>query len=845
MMPKRVGRWALLLCVFASLAGPRVPAAENSVHCELEAPEPLCVGPMDRQVDCQSGPVSAKADQQRPGRPAQAGDGEIAAEREDRRDELIQLGHLAWGSWDWDAAEIHYRRALDLYGDDTPVDLVMATLLYRLAEVAMQRSDTAAAEPLYRRAVAIQHQLAPDSLELARSYDGLGAAARLRNDFEAAEQHLSRSLAIKEAAAVGTRTMIETLSELTTVALDVGDVAKAQARLDRARNAASPEVLDSIQGAALLDLQARLAWLNDDPDATEDLLKQAIARWRQHGPDTLSEADSVFALGWTYRQRGRVAEAAEHLCRLVDIVEAAKTRAGGAQEARWVLNDQLGDYYAQCLDVLVELGRGEQAFHVGERARARQLLALLAERDVMFARDLVPDLDREMRHLEGRFDQVQAQLWRLSKAGDEADEARLLRGQLADTTIKIERVRQELRRRSPRLAALRYPEPLDLTRTRAAIDQGTVLLSYCVTADQSYLFVVSKQGFRVTRIALGRASLEDRVNRFGQLIVGEPNARRWVIPRRLVDEAHALFSDLLGPAWPEIRASRRILFCPDGPLLDLPFGALVVDNPSGRRRPRFLAELRPLHTAPTATVYAELRRSRPRARTDAGTLVAFGDPLYPQRDGAPNTERPPMDAELGRALRNGLELRPLPYTRVEVERLGRLFPDAKVLLGSEASEENAKSLAARARYLHFACHGTLDNASPLSSGLLLTLRENPGPDQDNGFLQAWEVFESVRTDAELVTLSACASGRGRVLVGEGLIGLTRAFQCAGARSVLASLWSVSDRSTAQLMARFYGALRSGLPKDQALVSAQRQLIQGARYSHPYHWAAFQLSGDWR
>ncbi len=800
---------------------------------------------MKRQVVHQTSPSSPAADQQTAERAANAADGELAAEKAARRDELIGLGHLAWERWDWDAAEIYYRRALDRYGEDISADLVMATLLYRLAEVAMQRVDIPAAEPFYRKAATIQERLAPNSLDLARSYDGLGAAARLRNDFETAEQYLSRSLEIKETAAVGTPTMIETLHELTTVALDVGDLATAHAQIEKARTAATPGVLESIQGAALLDLQARLAWLNDDAQGAEDLLRQAVARWRQHGPNTLSEADSVYALGWTYRQRGRQAEAAEHLCRVVEIVEAAKTRAGGVPEARGVLNDQLGDYYGQCLDVLIELGRGEQAFHVSERARSRHLLTLLAERDVSFARDLAPDLDRETRRLQRQFDQLQAQLWRVGKAGDVAGVARALRGQLGETQTRIEVVRQELRRRSPRLAALRYPEPLDLTRTRAAIDPGTVLLSYCVTADQSYLFVVSKRGFRVVRIPLGRASLETRISGFRQLIVGEPNARHWVIPRPLVEEGHALFSDLVGPAWPEIRSSRRILLCADGPLLDLPFGALPVEKASGLRRPRFLAELRPLHTAPTATVYAELRRSRPRTTAGTGTLVAFGDPVYPQLDNVPNPERPSVDTDLDRAFRRGLTLQPLPYTRVEVEGLRRLFPDARVLLGPGASEENAKALAAQARYLHFACHGALDNAQPLNSGLLLTVRESPGPGQDNGFLQAWEVFESLRTDAELVTLSACASGRGRVLVGEGLIGLTRAFHYAGARSVLASLWSVSDRSTAQLMARFYAALRSGSPKDQALASAQRQLIQGDRYSHPYHWAAFQLSGDWR
>jgi CHAT domain-containing protein len=118
--------------------------------------------------------------------------------------------------------------------------------------------------------------------------------------------------------------------------------------------------------------------------------------------------------------------------------------------------------------------------------------------------------------------------------------------------------------------------------------------------------------------------------------------------------------------------------------------------------------------------------------------------------------------------------------------------------------------------------------------------------KDNGLLQAWEVFEWMRLDAELVTLSACETGLGRDGDGEGLIGLTRAFQYAGARSVLASLWSVSDHTTAELMERFYTLLRAGRPKDLALQEAQRALLHaGGAAAHPVHWAAFTLSGDWQ
>jgi CHAT domain-containing protein len=129
--------------------------------------------------------------------------------------------------------------------------------------------------------------------------------------------------------------------------------------------------------------------------------------------------------------------------------------------------------------------------------------------------------------------------------------------------------------------------------------------------------------------------------------------------------------------------------------------------------------------------------------------------------------------------------------------------------------------------------------------LALTIPERPAEGQANGLLQAWEIFEQMRLDADLVTLSACETGLGKELGGEGLVGLTRAFQYAGARTVLASLWSVGDDSTADLMTRFYGHLKSGKSKDEALRASQLEMIRARRSSHPFHWAAFQVIGDWQ
>jgi CHAT domain-containing protein len=146
--------------------------------------------------------------------------------------------------------------------------------------------------------------------------------------------------------------------------------------------------------------------------------------------------------------------------------------------------------------------------------------------------------------------------------------------------------------------------------------------------------------------------------------------------------------------------------------------------------------------------------------------------------------------------------------------------------------------------VHFATHGLLDDRFPLNSALALTIPDR-SDEGENGLLQAWEIFEQVRLDADLVTLSACETALGAEASGEGLLGLTRAFHYAGATSVLGSLWRVPDRSTAELMAAVYRHLYAGVSKDEALRRAQRAAIENPETIDPFHWAGFTLSGLWR
>jgi CHAT domain-containing protein len=283
-----------------------------------------------------------------------------------------------------------------------------------------------------------------------------------------------------------------------------------------------------------------------------------------------------------------------------------------------------------------------------------------------------------------------------------------------------------------------------------------------------------------------------------------------------------------------------------------------------RKDGQHLVEWKPLSTVLSGTVFAELKKQRHDALAGAEPFspqwVAFGDPWFPPRL---TQSRPEEIGELrlrSFSTRAQLRWKRLPQSRREVEEIAALFPadQHRTYVDRDASEERAKAVGKNARILHFATHGYVDNGSPFDSGLVLSIPEELAEGRDNGLLQVWEIFESVRLDADLVVLSACETGIGEIRGGEGIIGLTRAFQYAGARSVLASLWRVEDEATAELMQRFYRHLRAGKAKDEALRAAQLELIRRPlrvpngrggwterNAAAPYFWAALQLVGDGR
>ncbi len=351
--------------------------------------------------------------------------------------------------------------------------------------------------------------------------------------------------------------------------------------------------------------------------------------------------------------------------------------------------------------------------------------------------------------------------------------------------------------------------------------EKAVLLEYFLGEERSYLLSISASGGDL-HILPDRMRIESSLRGYLKSIsdgrldprAGFEAAER--IGRELVplDEA-----DKLGTA-------TALIVIPDGILNHLPFEALKIRDGLSSR---YLVEEMRVSYCPSASSLAVLksigdRGNRPKA------LLAVGGPSYKRvralAGGVPLSRRDPSV---------------LPFSKKEVVDISKLFSkdEVDILAGDSADERTIKKLTLdNYRIIHFACHGFLNGQHPFRSALILTPTDAPAED---GFLQMREIY-GLSLKADLVVLSACQTGQGLLERSEGSMGLARPFFFAGARSVIASLWSINDRATATFMQEFYRHFTGGLTAAEALRLTKRRMI-GSRQAHPYYWASFMLQGD--
>ncbi|HYD55764.1 MAG TPA: CHAT domain-containing protein [Burkholderiales bacterium] len=474
---------------------------------------------------------------------------------------------------------------------------------------------------------------------------------------------------------------------------------------------------------------------------------------------------------------GDLAGALEFWKRAVAVIESHRSTINTEANKIGFVGDKQA-VYRGLVAGLVDLGRHAEAFDYVERSKARALVDLLAgKKDFSVA---APDVDAIRKLLEST---EQAETDALAQVMEAAGEP------VRQRTLKVADTRRALQDQAPELASLVSVTSAPIAEIQKRIPEDEALVEYYYDDRAVYAFVVTQSGIQVAKLAV--EGLEGDVRQLRELIEN-PTHNDFEVP------AKALYSRLVRPLEAAIRG-KKLLIVAHGVLHYLPFAALHDGT-------AFLLDRHAMRFLPSASVIRYLRTAPAAERLG---VLAFGNP---------DLGDPKLD---------------LQFAQEEALEIVKKVPQSRALLRKEATEAAFRQYAAGFSILHFATHGEFRSDAPLNSALMLA------KDGDSDGLLTVSKLYSVRIAADLVTLSACETGLGKVASGDDVVGLTRGFLYAGASTVVASLWKVDDRGTSALMTRFYDELKGG---DRREALRRAQLAAREQFPHPFFWTAFQLTG---
>lgn len=611
---------------------------------------------------------------------------------------------------------------------------------------------------------------------------------------------------------------------------NIGDTYRLQRRYD--------EALETLQKGLVLREQMKdrggmslslnnLGRLYQEQGKYSEMLE--VSRRAAQMAESLNDSEELWSaqekIGRALAGLGQSEEARTNFLAAISTLEFMRRNvAGGEQQQQSFLENRLSPWHG-LIDLLVAQGKHAEALTFAEQSKARVLLDTLQSGRADVRQTLSKEEQRAEEQQRRRLVSLNSQLTTEVRR-DKPDVTRLreLKKEVEKARLEYEDFETRLYLAHPELRLQRGETPVIKSDELSSLlpDASTALLEYVVGEQQTYLFVITrdKPDVSVYTLPIKRDELARQAEAFRAQLAGRDLGFR--------TSAAKLYELLVKPAEGQLRGKTNLIVAPDNTLWDLPFQALV------SARNRFMIEDAAITYAPSLTVLREMAKRR---KSDAGpaTLLALGNPVV-------NNETIKRAA-----LRDG-KLDPLPEAEQEVKALARLYGSArsKVYVGADAREDRVKTEASRARILHFATHGILNNASPLYSHLALA---NSGAGED-GLLEAWELMQ-MDLRADLAVLSACETARGRIGAGEGMIGLSWAMFIAGVPSIVVSQWKVESAGTRDLMVNFHrslispGANKPNAAKTEALRQAALKLMKNPQTSHPFYWAGFILVGDGR
>jgi len=616
--------------------------------------------------------------------------------------------------------------------------------------------------------------------------------------------------------------------------------------------------------------------LRQHQQAADDL-KRALALWDSL-KDPRGRAATLNSLAQVERDRGNLNDALEYSDSAISVVESQRTTVSSYQmRASYFATQE--NYYELNTELNMQLresGGDEyltRAFATAEKARARVLLETLTESGVSQLQanqvsqpGLASLLDQLAALRKKLASKAQARSTLLNIIPNPTQVAAFDK-EIQELSEKYDSVEAQVRSEHRKFATLTKPQLATLKDTQQQLDDDTLLLEYALGDKRSYAWVVSQNSIKGFELA-AREQIEQVASRVREALTGDGPPSR--MQQQYSQAAGELSKLVLGPVASHL-SSKRLVVIPDGALQLIPFAALP--TPSTADTP--LISDHEIIYLPSASVLTLQRRELADRKPAARALAVLANAVFqpddqrvtqakkkkPEKNAlALQTQTSQIDSvapsrsvkktgDFKNALRDvGVDrLTRLPFSAEEAASIINVVPKGEVLakLGFDANRAIAISPElSRYRIIHFATHGIVDLQHPELSAIVLSLVDQNGDPQD-GYLFLHDIY-NLNLPAELVVLSACQTGIGKQVRGEGLIALTRGFMYAGAARLVASLWKVNDAATAALMKEFYKEMFvNGKKPAAALQAAQVSLRKTRRWSAPVYWAGFFIQGEWR
>jgi CHAT domain-containing protein len=711
-----------------------------------------------------------------------------------------------------------------------------ALLALKRAQLLHDQGDLVEAADGYRDAIKQIANVLGGAFPLAGAQLALAQIERERGHYEAAEAPLQIALAesqrAHDAAAVA-----GILAQTAVLRLREGRLDEARRAADNALQVAR-EVNERAQLANLLQVLGRIESEQGGAalSGSEQHLREALGLARELG-ERGRIAYTLSDLGLTLEREGREREALasyEEAVRLVETLTASLSKEVSAE----VFSTKRGnrELYERLIHLLIKNGRAADALGYLERAKAKSLVEALAGAEVSTNDPKLKELIQRVRATTAAVRAAEATLTTemvrpaatRNAAQIKVAQANLTRAQ-ADYTAAVVALQQA----NPAYASLVAVRSTDLTQIRQTLAPGTLLIEYFPTDTTLYIFYLSHaEAPQVRAVALKHDKLAQLVNEYRAAVIVPSKSAAFARARGLAAEMDTgsevkqaihsmqeitgqLYDVLFAPVQAEIDRADTLLLVPAAELYYLPLHALGRMQPDG-----------------SISYLVEQKRFAYLAAADAINTVAAVNPNG-HRQGAAKEELLALGNPDGS----------LPAAAEEVQTLSHIFPQADIYTGKDATLARIASTQPTqpVPYIHFATHGVINSREPKESYLLLAGK--PGRLSVKDLVE--DTYGMSFNGTRLVTLSACQTSIGGWDPSAVYSSLSRAFAKAGAPTVVASLWSVNDTATRDMMTVFYKELAAGQPKAEAMRRAQLAVMHDARFTHPFFWAPFIVLGDWR